>query len=225
MSSLPHSLHEAQAWHFRAGPASLRVMTPDGRVSGAAGCAAEAAVVLDLAGDLLDALAATGLAPAADWHWAVQPGLPAGGARALWQGPGAQAVLTLPWALLRARRDAPVVPGLQWQPAPAECLLAQWRFTDEERAALEPGGALLLDAPCQRPRARSEPPQPADQPWQLVARWEAPVAVEALMGWGGELPPLPAACLLVETAWPDAVLARGRLMPWGSGQALHIEAC
>lgn len=225
MSSLPHSLQEPQAWHFRAGPAILRVTAPGLLASGAAPCAAEAAVVLDLAGDLLDALAATGLTPSADWQWAVQPGLPTSGARALWQGPGAQALLTLPWGLLRACAHSPAVAGLQWQAAPAECLLAQWRFTDDERAALEPGGALLLDAPCQRPRARSEPPQPADLPWQLVARWDTPVPVAALMGWEGELPPLPAECLLVETAWPDAVLARGRLMPWGSGHALRIEGC
>lgn len=225
MSSLLQPLQEPLAWHFRAGPASLCVTAPGVSTGGAAPCAAEAAVVLDLAGELLDALAATGLAPAPDWQWAVQPTLPAGGARALWQGARAQAQLTLPWATLRALAQAPALPGVQWQPVPAECLLAQWRFTDDERAALEPGGLLLLDAPCQRARARSEPAHAGDLPWQLVARWEAPVAVEALMGWAGELPPLPAACLLVETAWPDAVLARGRLLPWGSGQALHIEGC
>lgn len=155
----------------------------------------------------------------------MQPTLPASGARALWEHEGAQAQLTLPWAALRALPHAPALPGVQWQAVPAECLLAQWRFTDDERAALEPGGLLLLDAPCQRARARSEPAHAGDLPWQLVARWEEPVPVQALMGWDGTLPPLPAACLLVETAWPDAVLARGRLQPWGSGQALRIEGC
>lgn len=226
MSSLPHAPPEPAGWQFRTGNCTLRVSAPglgtQGRVPP---CAAEAAVALDLAGELLDALQAQGLAPAAAWQWVAQPGMPAGGARAIWEGPDAQALLTLPWAALRALPAAPVLPGLQWQAASAECLLAQWRFSDAERAALEPGGLVMLDAPCRRPRARSEPGQPGDLPWQLVARWTAPVGVEALMGWESGLPPLPAEVLLVETTWPDAVLARGRLLPWGSGEALLIEAC
>ncbi len=228
MSSLPHTQTEPAGWHFRAGSGTLRVSASREALGSDAlmpPCAAEAAVALDLAGELLDALEAHGLAPAAAWQWNSQPGLPASGARALWQGRGAQALLTLPWAALRQLAEAPVLPGLQWLPAPAECLLAQWRFSDEERAAIEPGGLVLLDAPCRRPRARSEPGLPGDLPWQLVARWPAPVRVEALMGWEGGLPPWPAEVLLVETAWPDAVLARGRLLPWGSGEALLIETC
>lgn len=229
MSSLLQARPEAACWHFRAGAASLRVAAPDLPAASTPPCAAEAALALDLAGPLLDALQAADLADADAWHWSGppgQPGLAASGARGLWSSaPGqVQAIVTLPWPVLRALPQAPDVPGLQWQAAPAECLLAQWRFREDELAALEPGGLLLLDAPCTRARARSEPALPGDLPWQLVARWPAPVAVEALMGWTGPLPGLPVEALLVETSWPDAVLARGRLLPWGSGQALRIEA-
>jgi hypothetical protein len=225
MSSLPHAQHAAAPWQFRAGAASLRISAAEVPPTTTPPCAAEAAIVLDAAGELLDALAAAGLAADEAWQWTAQPPLPVSGARGLWQADGVQALLTLPWTALRSLARAPRLPGLQWQAVPAECLLAQWRFSDEERAALEPGGALVLDAPCHRARARSEPGLPGDLPWQLVARWDSPVTVEALMGWGLPLPPPPPECLLVETAWPVAVLARGRLMPWGSGQALRIEAC
>lgn len=228
MSSLPHTQPDPAGWHFRAGSSLLRVSAARealGHEGLSPPCAAEAAVALDLIGELLDALQAQGLGAAGAWQWQTQPGLPASGARARWQGRGAQAWLTLPWTALRHLAQPPVLPGLQWLPLPAECLLAQWRFSDEERAALEPGGLVLLDTPCRRPRACSEPGLPGDLPWQLVARWPAPVPLEALMGWAGGLPPLPAEVLLVETAWPDAVLARGRLLPWGSGEALLIEAC
>jgi hypothetical protein len=225
MSSLPHASQAAAPWQFRAGAASLRVSTAEVAPSSAPPCAAEAAVALDAAGALLDALAHAGLTADDAWQWTAQPPQPVSGARGLWQADGVQALLTLPWPALRALSHAPLLPGLQWQPVPAECLLAQWHFSDEERGGLEPGGALVIDAPCRRPRARSEPGAPGDLPWQLVARWDAPIAIESLLGWGAPLPPLPAECLLVETAWPDAVLARGRLMPWGSGQALRIEGC
>lgn len=225
MSSLPQASQAAAPWQYRAGPASLRITAAKALPMPAAPCAAEAAVALDLAGELLDALERAGLARDADWQWTPQTAIAPSGARGVWQAEGVQVLLTLPWAALRALARAPSLPGLQWQPAPAECLLAQWRLTEAERAALEPGGALLIDQPCHRPRARSEPGAPGDLPWQLVARWESPVSVEALLGWDAALPPLPATCLLVETAWPDAVLAQGRLMPWGSGQALRIEGC
>lgn len=225
MSSVLQALPDAARWHYRAGAAGLQLSAPGMPGGATAPCAAEAAVVLDLAGDLLDALDAAGLVPAAPWHWAPQPALPATGARGQWQGRDVQATLTLPWASLRALSAAPDLPGLQWLAVPAECVLAQWRFTEAELVALEPGGALLLDAPCHRPRPRSEPAAAGDLPWQLVARWDEPVPLPCLMGWAPGLPPLPDAALLVETAWPDAVLARGRLMPWGSGQALRIEGC
>lgn len=177
--------------------------------------------MLDLAGELLDALSAAGLAADAGWRWVAEPG-GAAGAQAHWRGVDMQARLSLPWTTLRALREAPEVAGLQWQPTPAECLLAQWRLADEEVAALEPGGLLLLDA--QAPpvlRARGE--SMVGEPWQLVARWEPPLPVETVMGWQGARPALPAQCLLVQAARPDAVRARGRLLPWGTGQAFRMD--
>lgn len=225
MSSLPQAQGDASPWQFHAGAAALSVQA-EGLGSGPLPpCAAEAAIALDLAGELIDALAAAGLAQV-DWQWrgsAAAP--PAGGAQARWQGREAQARLSLPWAALRALPSAPDVPGLQWLPVAADCVLAQWRFSEAELAALEPGGLVLLDEPpAPRPRARAEPPPADAAPWQLVARWEQPVALESVMGWGGALPALPAACLLVDTARPDVVRARGRLLPWGSGQALRVES-
>jgi hypothetical protein len=108
---------------------------------------------------------------------------------------------------------------------PAECVLAQWRFSEAELAALEPSGLVLLEAPLlAQLRARGEPPAADAAPWQLVARWDQPLALETVMGWSGAMPALPAQCLLVDTARPDSVRARGRLLPWGSGQALYVES-
>ena len=115
------------------------------------------------------------------------------------------------------------MPGLSWHATPAECLLAQWRLDDEEVAALEPGGLLLLDTPAPaRLRARGEVPDGA--PWQLVARWEQPLPLECVLGWRGDMPALPVQCQLIEAARPDHVRARGRLLPWGSGQAFRIDS-
>lgn len=225
MSSIPQAFNEAAGWHFQAGAAGLSLRVGAQRSGSLPPCAAEAAVALDQAGELLDALAAAGLATG-DWQWvAALGGLPPGGARATWQGREAQALLSLPWAALRALDGPPELPGLQWLATPAECLLAHWDFSDEELAALEPGGLVLLDGPpLQQLRARGEP-VPADAaPWQLVARWEQPLALEAVMGWGGAVPPLPVSCQLVDAARPEAVRARGRLLPWGSGQALRLDA-
>lgn len=227
MSSIPQAFGAAASWHYLAGPASL-CLWADGIATGPQPpCAAEAAVVLDLAGELLDALAVAGLAPA-DWQWVAQlGGLPAGGAQASWQGRDAQARLCLPWAALRALAETPDLPGLQWLPTPAECLLAQWRLADEELAALEPGGLLLLeDAPAAHVRARGEAnaAQAGEAPWQLVARWEQPLALDVVMDWSGPAPALPAPCLLIDATRPDVVRARGRLLPWGTGQAFRIDA-
>lgn len=222
MRFIPQALSEGVSWHYQCGAARLCISADDCEPGELAPCAAEAAVVLDLAGELLDALAAVGLVADGEWQWVSESGV-ASGAEAHWRGVDAQVRLTLPWATLRALREAPDVPGLQWQPTPAECLLAQWRLRDDELAALEPGGLLLLDGEATpRLRARGEPM--AGEPWQLVARWEQPLPLETVMGWNGARPPLPPHCLLVEAARADGVRARGRLLPWGSGQALRIEA-
>jgi hypothetical protein len=222
MSFFPQPLYEALSWHYRCGPLSLCISADDFAPGELAPCAAEAAVVLDLAGELLDALAAAGLVADAEWQWVSESGA-VPGAEAHWRGVDTQVRLTLPWQTLRALREAPEVPGLQWQPTAAECLLAQWRLSEDEVAALEPGGLLLLDGDATpRLRARSEPM--AGEPWQLVARWEQPLPLETVMGWSGVRPPLPPHGLLIEAARPDAVRARGRLLPWGSGQALRVDA-
>jgi hypothetical protein len=230
---MPQAVGERSRWHFLAGPASLCVHAEGFAPGPQPPCAAEAAVVLDLAGELLDALEAAGLAQAT-WQWVAQlGGMPAGGAQATWQGRDAQARLSLPWAALRGLAEAPDVPGLQWLPTPAECVLARWRLSEGELAALEPGGLVLLDdAPAHGLRARGEihaarAGEVAEEshlrPWQLVARWDQPLPLEVAMGWRGPVPALPVQCQLVEVARPDAPLAHGRLVPWGSGQAFRIE--
>lgn len=225
MSSFPHPRVQTLTWHFQSGAAGLWV-SASGFVPGdAPPCAAEAAVVLDLAGELLDALAAAGLAPGEPWQWeASASDAPAAAAQASWRGAEVQARLALPWRALRALAEAPDVAGLQWQPTPAECVLAQWRLGEDELAALEPGGLLLLEAPAaDRLRARGE--AWADEPpWQLVARWDQPLPLEVVMGWRGPAPAQPVHCQLVEASRPDLALARGRLVPWGSGQAFRIDA-
>lgn len=224
MSSIPRALTQALTWHFQSGTTRLCVVADDFKLADPTPCAAEAAVVLDLAGELLDALADAGLATAEPWQWVAQAqGNTAASAQASWRGVEAEARLSVPWAVLRGLSDAPDVPGLQWHPAPAECVLAQWRLSDDERAALEPGGLLLLDGPAgEQLRARGETAGDM-QPWQLVARWDQPLSMDVVMGWSRVRPATPVACQLVETARPDAVLARGRLLPWGSGQAFLIE--
>ena len=69
MSSLPQAASQALAWHFLSGPVGLSICADDFEPLEMPPCAAEAAVVLDLAGELLDALAAAGLAPDARWQW------------------------------------------------------------------------------------------------------------------------------------------------------------
>jgi hypothetical protein len=237
VSSMPQAVGEMSSWHFLAGPASLCVHAEGFAPGLLPPCAAEAAVVLDLAGELLDALAAVGLAQA-PWQWVAQlGGMPAGGAQASWQGREAQARLCVPWSALRGLAEAPDVPGLQWLPTPAECVLAGWRLSEDELAALEPGGLVLLDdatAPSLRARGEVHAARAGDvaetaegfdlRPWQLVARWEQPQPLEVVMGWRGTVPALPAPCQLIDVARPDAPLARGRLVPWGSGQAFRIDA-
>jgi hypothetical protein len=226
MSSIPQASTQALTWHYLAGPARLCVSAADFAPGDLPPCAAEAAVVLDLAGALLDALAAAGLLTDAPWQWvAATGGMPAGGAQASWRGAEAEARLSLPWPAVRALSSAPELPGLQWHATPAECLLAQWRLGDEDVAALEPGGLVLLeDAAAPYLRARGEAVSVAELPWQLVGRWEQPLALEVVMGWRGPVPAVPVQCQLVEAARPDVVRARGRLVPWGTGQAFRIDS-
>ncbi len=224
MSFIPHALGAASSWHYLCGQARLCISADDFEAGELTPCAAEAAVVLDLAGELLDGLAAAGLVGAADWQWVAQTGgLGASGAQASWCSAEAEVQLSVPWTALRTLRAAPELPGLQWHPSSAECLLAQWQLGEDELAALEPGGLLLLEelaAPSLRARGEAMP----GRPWQLVARWEQPLAMDMVMGWSGTRPLLPATCQLIDTARPEVARARGRLVPWGSGQALRIDS-
>ncbi|HEY8878598.1 MAG TPA: hypothetical protein VIN03_13610 [Roseateles sp.] len=223
MSFIPQPLTEALSWHYLCGQARLSLSADDFELGELTPCAAEAAVVLDLAGELLDGLAAAGLVTATDWQWVAHSGgVSAAAAQASWRGAEVQAQLSLPWPALRALGPAPDVPGLQWQPAAAECVLAQWQLDDDEQAMLEPGGLLLLDgAMAPSLRARGEPI--IGMPWQLVARWDQPLPVDMLMGWNPSPPALPVGCQLIEAARPDVVRARGRLLPWGTGQAFRLD--
>jgi hypothetical protein len=220
MSFIPQALAQATTWHYLCGQARLCISADDFETGDLVSCAAEAAVVLDLAGELLDALAAAGLVSAPDWQWVMQSGaISASGAQASWRGAEVQARLSLPWSALRALGEVPAVPGLQWHATAAECVLAQWQLVVAE---LEPGGLLLLDEPASdRLRARAE--ATSDRPWLLVARWEQPLPLEVVMGWNEPPPDVPVPCQLIEANRPDVVRARGRLVPWGTGQAFRIE--
>lgn len=118
------------------------------------GCAAEAAGQMARVEPLL-ALLEAWLAPAAeapqelDWQWPANLAeAPSAGAKARWAGPGIAAELTLPWPLLRrlAPPPEPLARQLQWRPVAATLVLATVTLSPQERAALEPGGALLLPA-------------------------------------------------------------------------------
>lgn len=239
------------------------------------GCAAEAAQRLALAEPLLAALEAwcglgAGGAQAPDWQWRTEPAEPpVRGATLRWAGVGVGARLTLPWALLR-RLPPPPHPVLQlgpWLPVAAELVLAALVPAAEERAALEPGGAVLLPASFEldwiaRLRAADEDASggswvvldpvagvaatcaAGDGPARLLAdarppddavRWELrcslpePVAPDLLLGWRDE--PLPVGLAQQVALWQVDLteaaaecLARGRLMPWGEGRALWIDA-
>jgi len=226
MSSIPRASPQAQTWHYLAGWARLCISAGDVAPGDLPPCAAEAAVVLDLAGELLDALAAAGVLTDAPWQWVAATGsLLGSGAQASWRGAEVQVRLSLPWAALRALPAAPDVPGLQWHDTLAESLLAQWRLSDQDVAALEPGGLVLLeDTALPHLRARGEAAGVAEQPWQLVARWEQPLPLDVVMGWAGPGPALPVQCQLVEASRPDGVRAHGRLVPWGTGKAFRIDS-
>lgn len=225
MKTQPVPTAEVQTWHYQAGPLHLSV-DACGDTRELPPCAAEAAVVLDGVGELLDALRLAGLTPHDDWQWLADgTSSPARGAQAQWCSGDLTATLALPWSALRALPEPPHVPGLSWQDAAAEWLWAQWRLNADEVAMLEVSGLLLLEpSTTPRLRAQGEDPPMGDLPHQLVARWERPLPLSTLLGWDAPPPPTPAECLLFDATRPEAVLARGRLIPWGSGQAFLVEA-
>lgn len=237
-------------------------------------CAAEAALRLALVEPLLAALEAwcgrgAGGAQAPEWQWRTEPAEPpVRGATLRWAGVGVGARLTLPWALLRRLPPPPPHSVLQagpWSPVAAELVLAALVPAAEERAALEPGGAVLLPASFEpdwlaRLRAADEDArggtwvvldpvagvaatcaagedsatslaggQPPGVVWELRCSLPEPVALDLLLGWRDE--PLPVSLAQRVALWqvgptgaPAQCLAEGRLMPWGEGRALWIDA-
>ena len=173
-------------------------------IRGGARHAADAAVLLDSSAALLDALDAwIGFAPA--WRWCAQgpttdPVAPH--ARAQWQPSGAEdsqpgCRIDLPWTLLRGlpAPGDPLAARLHWAVTPAVLVLTQMRLSDDETAALEPGGALLMpasmDAAWQgRLRACDEAATPATglpvalpRPWAPEPATAAKVPASADDAW------------------------------------------
>lgn len=204
--------------------------------------AAEAAVRLAQAEPLLAGLElwlAQAPRPAAppEWVWCATPvAPPSGAALARWAGVGVGARLALPWALLRRLPAPPPALGLQWSPVAAEQVLATLELSAADRAALEPGGALLLpgsfaSGAAAGLRAADEPAPdagPGGEHWEVRRAVSAPLSPEHLLGWRQDepLPPNGDAPL---TLWrlvagePPAPWARGRCVPWGEGHALLLD--
>jgi hypothetical protein len=247
------------------GPLRMALETVSGQ---APVCAAEAAVRLSQAEPLLGALETwlteAGLA-APEWAWRAGPAsLPPGAAWARWAGVGVGVRLGLPWALLRRLPPPPPAVALQWSAVTAEWVLATLMLGEAERAALEPGGALLLPASFQpewwaRLRAADEPapggllvvldppggaarlclavddtaalcanPPLEGERWEVRAPLAAPLTPELLLGWRDE--PLPLNLDQALSLWrvvpgsAPACWSRGRLLPWGEGHALALDA-
>lgn len=142
---------------------------------------------------------------------------------------------------------------LRWAPATAHVVLAALDPSPAEEALLEPGGVLLLPAsfePAWRVELRAEgepegmalsierPEQPAWKPapaqrvrgsWEVRCEMTA-VDAEVLAGWrapdGGVRLPAEGGATLWETpaGEPARRRATGRLLPWGCGNALWIDA-
>lgn len=163
--------------------------------------AADAALLLDGCSPLLDAVDAwLDFAPA--WRWCAQgpsaePAAPH--ARAQWQPADGHPScrIDLPWPLLRGLPppSEPFAAQLRWATTPAVLVLAQMRLADDEVAALEPGGAVLLPASMHadwqgRLRAGDEPATPATglavalpRPWAPEAGRSADAVTSADDGW------------------------------------------
>lgn len=141
-------LPQDAAWFEAAspfGPLSLCV-----RNGGAVRHAAAAAVALQQAGAVLDALdewAALDI----DWRWTTVPQAADAGSHVVLRWPADEAAplsahLVLPWALLR-RLPAPtgtLADAACWEPAQATVVLARLALGGDEFDALERGGAVVL---------------------------------------------------------------------------------
>ena len=168
--------------------------------------AADAAVLLETCAPLLDALDAW-LDFSLVWRWS-QPGATADTlapqARAQWSREARQpddghgqpsCRIDLPWALLRglAAPAEPLAAQLRWTLTPGVLVLTQMRLDDDELAALEPGGAVLLPASMAagwqgRLRSSNEPAAPlAGLPVALPTPWTPePITVEWATPYEGD---------------------------------------
>jgi hypothetical protein len=134
--------------------------------------------------------------------------------------------------------------ALQLEPGGLLLLPASFQpgWSGRVRAAAEPPGTgwpVLLarpDAPLPAPgpAEAAAPPAPGGR-WELRRACALPLAAPVLCGWGGwggegRVEPLPLAdeatlWLLGSPHEPGLCVARGRLVPWGQGQALLVAAC
>lgn len=143
-----------------------------------------------------------------------------------------------------------LVAHARWPAVPAVCVRAALDLASDEAAALEPGGVLLLpasfepDAPLVW-RAADERAGAgivvsagvtqdvlageATAPWEVRQSWPA-VSPAALAGWpGATWPALPSGGPALALWWqppggrPARQGARGRLLPWGDGQAMWLN--
>lgn len=137
----------ALSFDASAGPHALRLLQ-----SGTARHAADAALALHELEDLLVALDAW-CGRSLDWRWDPRPAARATDAQlALRCGKGFVRLLCN-WAWLRALQPPPaaLAEGLRWPSVPVVLQADLMRLADDDLAALEPGGAVLLPASMRRP--------------------------------------------------------------------------
>lgn len=204
--------------------------------------AAEAALLLHELEPLLSALDAWLLgSPLAepDWRWCATCPPTAPQALAGWAAAaeiGLHVTLGLPWTLLRRLPPPPPALALQWQAADAVAVLAQPTLAAPDLAALEPGGALLLQPSFEarwlgRLRAATESAHVG-----VPVHWVAPGQPQPLPGAAGEampggpLPALEVRCLS-RLPLPAEVLAGWATLPaapepaWQDEVSLWALAC
>ena len=185
-----------------------------------AGCAAQAAVLLEGCADLLGALDAW-LGQDLAWRWpASNPVLTPGADGPHW--PAAASQLQAPWALWRALPAPPplLAQGLLWPEREAVLSLGWLALDADELAALEPGGAVLLplvpgggpdNSTACRLRALDEAPGP-QVGLPLAWRPDRPPRLLPPGGPGPDAQPGPAAGTLCEFRLSHPVPLPGRLL-------------
>jgi hypothetical protein len=192
-----------------------------------AGCAAQAAVLLEGCADLLGALD-TWLGQDLAWRWpASNPVVTPGADGPHW--PAAASQLQAPWVLWRALPAPPplLAQGLLWPEVQALLSLGWLALDEAELAALEPGGAVLLPptpgagpagASC-RLRALDEAAGP-QVGLPLVWQPDAPPHLLPPGSTEAEAPPAPAGATLFELRLSQPLPVPGRLLTGWCSPAL-----